>query len=58
MDILINALSYIDLNSIIAIIAAGLFGLFVGSIPGLTATMAVALMVPFTFLWNRFLLLL
>ena len=49
MDILINALNYIDLNSIIAIIAAGLFGLFVGAIPGLTATMAVALMVPFTF---------
>ncbi len=49
MDILINALNYIDLNAIIAIFAAGLFGLFVGSIPGLTATMAVALMVPFTF---------
>lgn len=49
MDIFINALSYIDLNSIIAILLAGLFGLFVGSIPGLTATMAVALMVPFTF---------
>jgi len=49
MDTLIQAVSYIDLNAIIAIIAAGLFGLFVGSIPGLTATMAVALMVPFTF---------
>lgn len=49
MDILINALSFIDFNAIIAVIAAGLFGLFVGAIPGLTATMAVALMVPFTF---------
>jgi putative tricarboxylic transport membrane protein len=49
MDILVNAMSYIDLNSILAIILAGLFGLFVGAIPGLTATMAVALMVPFTF---------
>ncbi len=49
MDILLNALSYIDLNAMIAVIAAGLFGLFVGAIPGLTATMAVALMVPFTF---------
>ncbi|MCV4726284.1 tripartite tricarboxylate transporter permease, partial [Escherichia coli] len=33
----------------LAIIAATAFGLFVGAIPGLTATMAVALMVPFTF---------
>ncbi|WP_386698302.1 tripartite tricarboxylate transporter permease [Lonepinella sp. MS14436] len=49
MDILINAFSYIDLNAILAILGAGLFGLFVGAIPGLTATMAVALMVPFTF---------
>lgn len=49
MDILIKALSYIDLNALIAIVAAGFFGLFVGAIPGLTATMAVALMVPFTF---------
>ncbi|KAE9528387.1 tripartite tricarboxylate transporter permease [Testudinibacter aquarius] len=49
MDILLNAIAYIDLNAILAIILAGLFGLFVGSIPGLTATMAVALMVPFTF---------
>ncbi|WJV54070.1 tripartite tricarboxylate transporter permease [Prodigiosinella aquatilis] len=49
MDLLINAFSYINLSAILAIIAAGLFGLFVGAIPGLTATMAVALMVPFTF---------
>lgn len=49
MEILTNALGYIDFNAIIAIFAAGLFGLFVGAIPGLTATMAVALMVPFTF---------
>ncbi len=49
MDILINALAFIDLNALISVVIAGLFGLFVGSIPGLTATMAVALMVPFTF---------
>ncbi|HEY5714814.1 MAG TPA: tripartite tricarboxylate transporter permease, partial [Psychromonas sp.] len=49
MDTLINALQYINFDAFLAIIAAGLFGLFVGSIPGLTATMAVALMVPFTF---------
>ena len=31
------------------IFAAALFGLFVGAIPGLTATMATALLVPITF---------
>ncbi len=31
------------------VLAAALFGLFVGAIPGLTATMAVALLVPVTF---------
>src|SRR5512145_2750164 len=31
------------------ILAASLFGLFVGAIPGLTATMATALLVPVTF---------
>src|SRR5918999_6438735 len=31
------------------ILAAALFGLFVGAIPGLTATMAIALLVPVTF---------
>ena len=46
---MIQALTYINLNAILAIIAATAFGLFVGAIPGLTATMAVALMVPFTF---------
>lgn len=32
-----------------AVLASGIFGLFMGSIPGLTATMAVALLVPVTF---------
>ncbi|MBY5948438.1 tripartite tricarboxylate transporter permease [Photobacterium rosenbergii] len=49
MDVYINALQHIDASVFLAIIAAGLFGLFVGSIPGLTSTMAIALMVPFTF---------
>jgi TctA family transporter len=31
------------------VLASALFGLFVGAIPGLTATMAVALLVPVTF---------
>ncbi len=48
MTIFLAALHYIDINAILAIIGAGLAGLFFGSIPGLTATMAVALMVPFT----------
>lgn len=33
----------------LAMIASAVYGLFVGSVPGLTATMAVALLVPFTF---------
>jgi putative tricarboxylic transport membrane protein len=33
-----------------AVLVAALFGLFVGSVPGLTATMATALLVPVTFL--------
>lgn len=49
MEILINASAYITFGAIMAILGAGLFGLFVGAIPGLTATMAVALLVPFTF---------
>ena len=40
--------------SVLAIIVmAALYGIFVGSIPGLTATMAVALMVPMTFYMNE-----
>ena len=31
------------------VLASGLFGLFVGAVPGLTATMAVALLIPVTF---------
>ena len=34
---------------ILVIVAASLFGLFMGAIPGLTATMATALLVPVTF---------
>jgi TctA family transporter len=39
----------LDPTVIGAVLASGLFGLFMGSIPGLTATMAVALLVPVTF---------
>jgi putative tricarboxylic transport membrane protein len=36
-------------GTLIAMILASLFGLFVGAVPGLTATMATALLVPVTF---------
>src|SRR5436189_3834615 len=38
-----------DPYSIFVMLAASLFGLFVGAVPGLTATMATALLVPVTF---------
>lgn len=37
-------------STILSIVAASMFGFVVGALPGLTATMAVALMVPITFL--------
>jgi putative tricarboxylic transport membrane protein len=42
-------LSVFELNILIPWILAMIFGIFVGAIPGLTATMAVALIVPLTF---------
>src|SRR5512138_2312762 len=38
-----------DPYNIVVMMAASLFGLFVGAVPGLTATMATALLVPVTF---------
>jgi putative tricarboxylic transport membrane protein len=38
-----------SLKVLLVILVSASYGLFVGAIPGLTATMAVALMVPFTF---------
>lgn len=38
-----------DTGTILAVVFASLFGLFVGAVPGLTATMATALLVPVTF---------
>lgn len=38
-----------DVQLIVVILLASVFGLFVGAIPGLTATMATALLVPVTF---------
>src|SRR4029453_14707691 len=39
----------LDPYNIVVMLAASLFGLFVGGVPGLTATMATALLVPVTF---------
>ncbi|GEN26139.1 tripartite tricarboxylate transporter permease [Halomonas cupida] len=38
-----------DWQVLLTIVAASMFGLFIGAIPGLTATMATALLVPLTF---------
>ena len=38
-----------DPSTIVVMLGASLFGLFVGAVPGLTATMATALLVPVTF---------
>src|SRR2546423_7189013 len=38
-----------DPYNIVVMLAASVFGLFVGAVPGLTATMATALLVPVTF---------
>ncbi len=50
MDTMMQALALVlNFETIVTILVACLFGLFVGAIPGLTATMATALLVPFTF---------
>lgn len=50
MDTLLTALSLILQPQTLAVfLVAGLFGLFVGAMPGLTATLATALLVPVTF---------
>lgn len=50
VDILLQALALVFRWDVILIImASGLFGMFVGAMPGLTATMATALLIPVTF---------
>src|ERR671919_2371854 len=50
MDIVLQAIALVfDPYVLGVMLAAALFGLFVGAIPGLTATMATALLVPVTF---------
>lgn len=50
MDALVLAFGLVFTpDTLIVIVLASAFGLFVGAMPGLTATMAAALLVPFTF---------
>jgi len=50
MDAVLQAFSLVmEPTVLLAIAFAGLFGMFVGAVPGLTATMATALLVPITF---------
>src|SRR5918994_4987771 len=50
MDAVLQAAALVFEPYVLAVmLGAALFGLFVGSIPGLTATMATALLVPVTF---------
>lgn len=50
MSVLAESLQLVlTLETLLVIVLSCVFGLFVGAIPGLTATMAVALLVPFTF---------
>lgn len=50
MDLLWEVLSLVfRTDVIVTIFLSAVFGLFVGSVPGLTATMSVALLVPITF---------
>jgi TctA family transporter len=50
MDAIAQAFALVfNLQTMLVIAGASLFGLFVGAVPGLTATMATALLVPVTF---------
>ena len=50
MESLLHGLSLLlDLKVIVIIVLSSIYGLFVGAMPGLTATMAAALLIPFTF---------
>ena len=49
MDALLLAVDGADPTVVLTIMFSALFGLFVGAVPGLTATMATALLVPITF---------
>ncbi|MCI4663899.1 MAG: tripartite tricarboxylate transporter permease [Neomegalonema sp.] len=49
-DVLLQALTLVlDPYVLLVVLVSGAFGMFVGALPGLTATMATALLVPITF---------
>ncbi len=50
MDIVLQGLLLlVNFKVILVIVVSAIYGLFVGAVPGLTATMAAALLIPFTF---------
>lgn len=50
MEAVLTSLQMVaSMDVLLAMVGAALFGLFVGAVPGLTATMATALLVPITF---------
>ena len=50
MDVIIQAFGLVTTwNVLLTVLVASIFGLFVGAVPGLTATMATAMLVPLTF---------
>jgi putative tricarboxylic transport membrane protein len=50
MEFLLNGLALLMAPKVLLIIClSSIYGLFVGAMPGLTATMAAALLIPFTF---------
>jgi putative tricarboxylic transport membrane protein len=50
MEVMIQAFALVAVpNVLLTVLVASMFGLFVGAIPGLTATMATAMLVPLTF---------
>jgi putative tricarboxylic transport membrane protein len=54
VELILKSFALIADPYVLAVIAfSALFGLFVGAMPGLTATMATALLVPITFFASR-----
>ena len=54
MDALLQAFQLVfEPKTVLVMLGASAFGLFVGAVPGLTATMATALLVPVTFFIGR-----
>ena len=49
MEIFLEAISYIDLTYILVLIAGALCGYMIGALPGFSATMGVALFIPFSY---------